>query len=40
MLLIKNFWKCEASETFFQKGFWPPEAKAEVTASQRHQAFL
>jgi hypothetical protein len=29
-ILIKSFWKCETSGTFFQKGFWPPEAKVVV----------
>ncbi|UCH92984.1 MAG: hypothetical protein JSV88_22205 [Candidatus Aminicenantes bacterium] len=28
--LIKSFWKSVTAETFFQKGFWPPEAKVAV----------
>jgi hypothetical protein len=28
--VIKSFWECETSEPFFQKGFWPPEAKVTV----------
>jgi hypothetical protein len=27
---MKSFWKCETSETFSRKGFWPPGAKVAV----------